>query len=239
MPRFSLARDTSHRRPPSDSMSKRVTQQNNFRYLTGALVVLLFGIALASELGFVLGQLLIQAAIVTVLLVGVWGMGDQRHWRLTRVGLVVAILLVTVAGHFFNGTQMEQLWLVILLCYLVLTAWLATKQVLLTGPIDSNKIVGALCIFLLMGLAWTTLYLIVAQNNPRAFHGIEPGPWYEVMPEFVYFSFVSLTTLGYGDVGPLSPIARFLAYAEAITGQFYLAVLVASLVGIRISSHNS
>ena len=63
----------------------------------------------------------------------------------------------------------------------------------------------------------------------------DPGPWLETLPEFVYFSFVSLTTLGYGDISPATPIARFVVYLEAILGQLYLAIMVAGLVGIGIS----
>lgn len=60
--------------------------------------------------------------------------------------------------------------------------------------------------------------------------------WYILFPDFIYFSFVTLTTLGFGDVSPLSPVARFLVYLEAIFGQFYLAILVASLVGSRMAN---
>ncbi|MEA3276530.1 MAG: potassium channel family protein [Pseudomonadota bacterium] len=217
-------------------MRKRLTERGNFSYLTVALVVLLFGTALADELGFQLGQLLIQAAIVMVLALGIWSIESQSHWFLTRVGMVVAIALVALAGLFLEWVQMDVLWLAILLGYLVVTTWLAMKQVLFTGPIDSNKIVGAVCIFLLGGLVWTTLYMMVALLNPEAFNGLEPGPWYDIFPDLVYFSFVSLTTLGYGDIGPVGPMARFLAFMEAIVGQFYVAILVASLVGIRISN---
>ncbi|NEV61211.1 potassium channel family protein [Thiorhodococcus minor] len=217
---------------------RRLSQENNFSYLTGALVLLLLGVAVADEVGFRLGQTLIQSAIVVVLALGIWTIQSQRHWYMTRAGLVAAILVVMLAGLFFNWAHMDVLWLVILLAYLALTVWVATRQVLLTGPIDGNKIVGAVCIFLLLGLIWTTLYMLVAVRNPEAFYGIAPGPWHEIFPDLVYFSFVSMTTLGYGDIGPTAPIARFLVYAEAITGQFYIAVLVATLVGIRISNHS-
>jgi hypothetical protein len=220
-------------------MTKRVTEKNNFSYLTGALVVLLFGVSLADEVGFQLGQLLIQAAIIVVLTLGVWSIKSEARWYLTRAGLIVAILMVTVAGLFLQWVQMDLIWLVMLLAYLIQTTWLAMKQVLFTGPVDANKIVGAVCIFLLIGLIWTTLYMIIALLNPEAFYGLEPGAWYDNFADLVYFSYVSLTTLGYGDMAPAAPIARFMAYAEAVTGQFYIAILVASLVGIRISTHRN
>ena len=68
--------------------------------------------------------------------------------------------------------------------------------------IDRNKIVGAVCIYLLLGLIWAEIYLLIAGVNASAIHGISPGPRYESYAELVYFSFVSLTTLGFGDISP-------------------------------------
>jgi voltage-gated potassium channel len=215
----------------------KVDVHNNFGFLTVALALLLFGVSLADELGLRLGQMLIQAAILVVLLVGIWSIQSKAHWTLTRGALVAVIVSVTLAGAFVEWADMDTHWLGMLLVYLVLTSWLAMKQVLFTGPIDGNKIIGAVCIFLLMGLTWTALYMIISLHHPDAFNGIQPGPWHEVFPDLVYFSFATLTTLGYGDIVPVAPIVRFLAYFEAVTGQFYIAVLVASLVGIRISRH--
>ena len=79
------------------------------------------------------------------------------------------------------------------------------------------------------------LYLLVAEFNPNAFSGIEQASWKQNFPEFIYFSFVTLTTLGFGDVLPLSPLARFLVYMEAVVGVFYMAIVVSSLVGASLS----
>jgi voltage-gated potassium channel Kch len=110
---------------------------------------------------------------------------------------------------------------------------------LFTGPIDWNKIVGAICIYLLMGLVWALSYLLIAQAIPNAFNGLEQLPWYNNFADAAYYSFVTLTTLGYGDISPVAPIARFLVYMEAIFGVFYMAILVASLVGISASKIQS
>ena len=63
--------------------------------------------------------------------------------------------------------------------------------------------------------------------------GIAAGPWYDNLPTTTYFSFVTLTTLGYGDISPVRPMAEVLVILEAIFGMFYLAVIVASLVGAK------
>jgi voltage-gated potassium channel Kch len=131
---------------------------------------------------------------------------------------------------------MSSLHLFVLILFYVWATWLAAKQVLFSGPIDGNKIVGAICIYLLVGLIWALLYLFIAQTIPDAFNGLEQLVWYDNFADVAYFSFVTLTTLGYGDISPVIPIARFLVYMEAIVGVFYMAILVASLIGIRISA---
>lgn len=79
--------------------------------------------------------------------------------------------------------------------------------------------------------------MAIAEVTPNAFNGLNATHWYETFPDLVYFSFVSLTTLGYGDIGPVAPLARFLAFMEAMLGQLYIAIVVASLVGIRIAGY--
>ena len=72
---------------------------------------------------------------------------------------------------------------------------------------------------------------------PNAFNGLAHASWYQNFPVVTYYSFVTLTTLGYGDISPLLPLARFLVFMEAVVGVFYMAILVASLIGVRMSAH--
>ena len=90
-------------------------------------------------------------------------------------------------------------------------------------------------VYLLLGIIWSTLYAMLAEYRQGAFHGLPDGGWYENFPNLIYFSFITLTTAGYGDITPITPLAHFLAFMEAVIGQFYLAVLVASLVGSVIA----
>jgi voltage-gated potassium channel len=218
-------------------MTKKITERNNFAWLTSALTLLLFGVFLADQFDLHLGQLVLQVGLVMALALGVWSIRTETHWYLTRIGFTTGVALLAVAGIFLDWTQLDLIWLALLCGYLVVTAKVAMQQVLFSGPVDGNKIIGAVCIYLLLGLIWTSLYLMVDEFFPGAFNGLGEGSWDETFPDLVYYSFVTLTTVGYGDVGPAAPVARFLALAEAIIGQFYIAVLVASLVGIRISRH--
>ena len=107
-----------------------------------------------------------------------------------------------------------------------------------TGIVDRNKIVGSICIYLLMGMLWAFAYLIVEAFLPGSMKGLEQDLWQENTSALIYYSIVTLTTLGYGDISPAQPITQFLAYMEAVTGVFYMAILVASLIGIRLAGVN-
>jgi len=101
--------------------------------------------------------------------------------------------------------------------------------------ISSASVSGSLVVYLLLGILWSMAYTAVELNQPGSFYGLSGGGHDELSRELFYYSYVTLTTLGYGDIGPVSPAARSLASMEAIVGQLYLVVLVASLVGMFLA----
>ncbi|MCP4331206.1 MAG: two pore domain potassium channel family protein [Gammaproteobacteria bacterium] len=91
----------------------------------------------------------------------------------------------------------------------------------------------------MIGLIWALLYLFLAQTIPGAFNGLNQAVWHDNFADVAYYSFVTLTTLGYGDISPVTPMVRFLVYMEAIPGVFYMAILAASLIRVRITALHS
>lgn len=214
----------------------RVSEKNNFVYLTVSLVVLLLVAALLDQFPIPLGQHVVQALTVLTLASGVIGLQHSRlHFR-TKIGLIAGVVVIVLLSVLLDVQGLHYTHLLIMISFYSWATWLAARQVLFTGPIDTNKIVGAICIYLLMGLIWALSYLLIAQAIPGAFNGLEQLPWYENFADVSYYSYVTLTTLGYGDISPVAPVARFLVYMEAIVGVFYIAILVASLIGIRASA---
>lgn len=214
---------------------KRLSENNNFLYLVISLVVLLLVGALVDQFPSNLGQHFFQAITVITLASSIVDFRSTQLMFHTGIGFTVSVLVVVVLGMLLNVSGLSYLHLLILTLFFAWVICLAAKQVLFTGLIDGNKIVGAICIYLLIGLVWTLSYLFIAQAIPGAFNGLEQAVWYDNFADVAYYSFVTLTTLGYGDISPVIPIARFLVYMEAIVGVFYMAILVASLIGIRIS----
>ena len=100
--------------------------------------------------------------------------------------------------------------------------------------VTRDLIVGAAVVYLFMALMWTFIFVVVETLHPGSFN-LPEGQNLEATRHFLYYSFVTLTTLGYGDITPITPLARSLCILEAVIGQLYLVVQVAWLVGVHVS----
>jgi len=114
--------------------------------------------------------------------------------------------------------------------------WSQLRSLLKQREVTGDTISMAIAVYLLLALTWGLLYIVIFASQPEAFHFATP-PAAEVhrFPILIYFSLTTLATIGFGDITPLSLQARYAAVAEGIAGQFFLAVLVARLVGLQMS----
>lgn len=211
----------------------KLNKNNNFLYLTMALVGVLIALPLLKlfEQGPV--HWIIRGLLVVMMLTTYRSLHFGRHWR----GFVALVLVLMIASTLFrelgvvHSTGVAQPAL--LLLYFGSVAYFAARRVLFSGRVDGNSILGGIAIYLLLGLIWSTLYLINLEFQPTALNGIEYQRWEDSLFEVTYFSYVTLATLGYGEISPALPISQGLAYLEAITGTFYMAIVVASLIGAK------
>jgi Ion channel len=115
------------------------------------------------------------------------------------------------------------------------------KQTFRPGPVSVHRIMGGVAAYLLIGVTWAFGYKLLLEEVPDAIHfqspfvGIPTG----VPARLIYFSFATLTTVGYGDAYPVHRVARSLAMAEALIGQLYPAILIATLVGMALQARSS
>jgi voltage-gated potassium channel len=200
--------------------------------LAGLLVLLLLSPALSIVFP-VTASIFSQFALILVMIIGVWSLNQSNDWFKISIGLASTGLILTVIHFFYHSNVIYLVSLLCVLLFCVLSMITAMKHILFSGEITLNKIVGSVCIYLLIGVIWGLLYIFISYAEPGAFNGLAHEN--DKIWSFIYFSFVTLTTLGYGDISPAIPLARTLAYIEAIFGQFYLAVLVASLVSAHLA----
>jgi hypothetical protein len=167
---------------------------------------------------------------------------EKRPTHLAVAVLLGAIVMgLWIAELVVSSEQLEVARDLSAIAFFGHIVWTMLVFVLTTRRVTFNTICASLCIYLLLGLTWALAYSVEDLLNPNAFTWTIAGR--PTMPLRVgkgdtgvlYFSFATLTTLGYGDIVPTSPTSRVLATTEAITGQLYLAVLVARLVGLQIS----
>jgi hypothetical protein len=179
----------------------------------------------------ILPQVVIHGAMGLVLLTGVFTVPCHTSVRL----IAFLIAIVAVIGRFvevvIGGQIPAAAEIVLSVLTLAIFAVLIIRQFLARGQAIKHRIAGAVAVYLLLGLLWARLYELVKLVDPAAFQIAHD----EGIATLFYFSFVTLITIGYGDVVPVSLVARNLAILEGLTGQLYLVILISSLVAERSS----
>jgi hypothetical protein len=196
---------------------------------------ILFGEGMSSGWFDGVVSLLLVASILSLCL--------EPRERLFALILGIPTILFSLGGHAISGEIGSGVLLVGHLCevlFLFGAATLIVRSLLSNQSIQFDGILGAVCGYLFLGLGWAVLYSMVENFEPGSFDlsrslAAEEDPARPLPHVLTYYSFVTLTTVGYGDVSPISSVTRTLSWLEAMTGQFYLAVIVAGLVSILTS----
>jgi hypothetical protein len=206
-----------------------------------ALVLLLVSAPFVEELEG--GGLILSVLFSLVLLAAVFAVADRK--RTLAIALILAVPAITARWiNFFQPRVVHPT--VFLVCALLLLAFVVGHllQFVLRAPVVTAEVLCAsIAAYLMLGLMWTVAYWFVDQMTPggafsfttqRGVHSIDGFTGF-------YFSFITLSTVGYGDITPVTRAARLLAAMEAMTGLLYVAVLIARLVSLysNSKSHDS
>lgn len=210
--------------------------KNNFSYLLAALLIFLIGVPVTIDLHLFSAGIIRAIGFSALLAIGLWSQRSSgRSFSAAVAFVIVGIVLNMLFAYnsqvvFLYGSTLA------MLAFLFLATGKAMRQIAIGNNLSANRIIGAVCVYLMLGVIWALCYALLETIVPGSFEGIaEHAASASWNPDWVYFSFVTLTTLGYGDILPQTFSARTLSYFEAIVGQFYLAVLVAGLVGAYLS----
>ena len=216
---------------------KKIDKENNFYYLFAALVGMLFITSLESQINSSVGHYTFTAILILVFYVSLYSVHQGDSWKKVFAFMVVLIILLTISKKHLDSTISEMVNYIIYLGFFV-HGFIATMKLLLrSDKVTSNMIVGSIAAYLQLGLIWSFIYLILLTINPHSFSGIEFIHWAHSFPEIAYFSFITLTTLGYGDILPATNMARFFTYTEVIVGVFYMAIIVSTIVSARMNEY--
>lgn len=210
---------------------QKIDSHNNFFVFTASLVFLLLVSGYVGSTADGEHHLVLQAVVFMTELIAYFSLSLSKRWRMFVLLILVMNASVTLLREFTGFESNARIGLTISVAFYMGMTYVAARQVLFSGNIEFNTIVGALGVYLLMGIVWTGFYLLALEFWPEGIHGIEYRDWHDNFGATAYFSYVTMTTLGYGDITPVVPFTRTLAYLQAVAGTFYMAIVVASLVG--------
>lgn len=203
--------------------------------MSAFLVVLVAGvfvvpvIAPSDDVGRAVNDL----ALTLILLSGAAAVVSSRPLALAAAALCVVAIAIRWSEWIVPSAVSPLVHSGSALLALLLLTMIVAARVFAAGTIavTADRVVGAIVLYLLLGIAWAVVYDLVAGRLPDAFAGVRPGDG--GAQRWLYFSFVTLTTVGYGDITPVAPVARSLAALEALVGQLYPAIILARLVSLQ------
>ncbi len=169
----------------------------------------------------------------------------HRRWLVLAVVLGLSGTLLKISSALW---EVEMLYvmseLLLLVFYLLLSAMILT-HVVRSPRVSMDNVMGAACVYLVMGFIWAKLFILVEWFQPGSFTLaplISEGSGGAQLStqeagQLTYLSFITLTTVGYGDLTPIKPAARMLAMLEGLAGQLYVAIMIARLVALQVSQN--
>jgi Ion channel len=147
--------------------------------------------------------------------------------------LAASLILQARGGHATLDLCLEATsWL--LVGFVII--WVVTRAVFAAGRVTYHRVIGAILLYLTIGFVFVALFTLVGALFPGSFAGLPPTDRISLPSNLVYFSFTTLTTVGFGDIVPVHPFARSLTNVEAIFGQLYPATLLARMVSLQLRS---
>jgi hypothetical protein len=187
--------------------------------------------------------LTVDITFIFILLSGIYAISEKKVVFIISLVLALTGFGSRILNYLFLSPSLQLVGTFIYLIFFILMAVVILTHIGKSKKVSADTIYGAVCVYLLLGIIWADLFSVVEMIEPGSFLSagepvIKTAGEYRSRPGFenlVYYSFVTLTTLGYGDITPVSNSARSLSSFEAVVGQLYVAVMIARLVGLHIA----
>jgi hypothetical protein len=207
--------------------------------LTSLLLSLVIIFMLAPFSSSVIGNLVMSLLflITNLLIVNILFLSTLANYALRAVAVFACVLDLSYSSQIINYNLIALLSNLLYALFILLAIMHLSKVIFKQNCVDLNVLNGGIAVFLLSAFFWYNLYIIVLSLDASAFKGLSTQA--EQQYQMFYYSFVTITTLGYGDITPVNKIAMSLANAEAIVGLLFPAIFIARLVSLYTTSENN
>ncbi len=206
--------------------------KGKFLFLLTSILSLLILVPIFQ--GFIGIRVLMNIFLTAILISGTYAASKKIYITITAASLALPMLVSIWISHFVDMPFLVFVGDCFGIAFIAFLVIIILSFIFGEHEVTSNVIYASIVVYLLIAIMWAFVYSVLETIHPGSFaignSQIEVG-----RPLFIYYSFVTITTLGYGDITPVTDIANSLSFLEAVTGQIYLVVLVARLVGIHIA----
>lgn len=181
----------------------------------------------------------LQGCLTLLLLSGVLVMSAQPRMTLLAAVFAGAVILVRWAAHLRPEGRLGQVDALLAFAFFFWLTSVMIYRVFREGAVTTHRIYGAIAVYLLLSLDFAFAFEVILDRDPQALHFAVESDRESPVARLVYFSLATLTTIGYGDVLPVNPLARSLAMLEGLVGQLFPAVLLARLVALELEQRRN
>jgi hypothetical protein len=208
-----------------------------FRLLLLSMLLLIVGTAVAPQSEqATLVELILLAITIGVAIAELRAPGQRR---LVPIIFATCVVLAAVVDYTARLRHLPLIASALVAVFAGIVIWLTYGSVMRSHRPVGDRIVGSICVYILIGLGWASLYEVLDGVIPGSFRFPADTAWLAPgVLRYRYFSFVTLATLGYGDITPVTALAGTLASLEAIAGQLYIGITVARLVALSMIDHS-
>ena len=184
--------------------------------------------------GFVGIRILMNAFITAILISGTYAASKKIYITITAASLALPMLVSIWISHFVDMPFLVFVGDCFGIAFIAFLVVIILSFIFGEREVTINVIYASIVVYLLIAIMWMFIYLVLESINPGSFATGE-GQIEVGRRLYIYYSFVTITTLGYGDITPTTDLANSFSFLEAVTGQLYIAILIARLVGIHIA----
>jgi len=197
-----------------------------FNFMCSLIILLVLSAVLE---GYQYSYLVLNTLSTIVIIAGVYASSANKR---SVVILLILALPWFISEWFFLKSPNTVFVSFFFFLYVTLTLF---DMLIKTRDVTQNTLYGAVCVYLILGLLWASIYGLVNELIPGSIFKGSLLSGQITTNEVIYFSYTTLTTLGYGDITSMSPVGRIMSALEAIIGQLFIAFMVARLIGIYSS----
>ena len=218
-----------------DAALRWIHSQNIFYWLLSSIILSLLVIPFLQDSPIEEGGMFFMFSVI--LFFSISEVVEEKQRKILTVAIGIITIILNVAAYLTPWRWLDITSLAENMLVFVYVVGHMIPHIFKRREIDKNTIAGAVCVYLLIAITWAFAYELLNSITQDAFtfssadHPTFVSDMHELIRRYLYYSFVNISSLGYGDILPRSTLARYLSVFEAITGQMYLSILIARLMG--------